>query len=660
MPWESGLHAARELKVPAGELTKGEYIVKAGQIIEAEYGIDGTYYMTNGGITTTWSIINLAEGRTLRTFTNSTAEFCTDARVVEGILTELNVNATAEEKMRLERPIVNSPKTLELVSEAITASQRPERFPFATAYIQKALELDPHCELALEVQAQFDTASGKEDEAVASAQAAVKYFHDSSSAHRSLGLAYCVQQMFHVGRDEFIEAVRLNPYDAESYCRLGEVYRVQSKWDDAISNLNHATELSPYDAGIHAELGAAYAFAGQRDPALAEFAKAETFRIKGDIGVVDSLAIGYGQASDTPNAIRCCEEYLKLASASGIKSPKVEHYQETLDFLKASLVPRYIAVAEPKSFSDQEIAHFLNSKLSPDECRLTWKPLRCNTNMAKWASELVTGATNDEEKARLLFQGLEHRSHLMVYGHSDRSAEQVFNDWTNSEKGLLCQDYALLYVALARAVGLKAYCVAVYQDCDGANTYHACAGVVLGQKAVLIDPIYEWFGVPHKQYQFQNDVQALAIVLSQSEDLERRMIAVKLYPEWPPGYFSAALKLAYNGDISEARRMLEGGLKLDSKSWLALYAQAGIEIEEKNWKAVVEHAQLCLVFHPKTFVMAPHYLLAMGLYNQGDLEGARKALRDYLEEDSAHEYATNAYAAIASIDKSLRSETLNK
>src|SRR6185369_14273278 len=107
-------------------------------------------------------------------------------------------------------------------------------------------------------------------------------------------------------------------------------------------------------------------------------------------------------------------------------------------------------------------------------------------------------------------------------------------------------------VALARAVDLEAFYVPVNEDCYGRTLSHACAGVWLGEKALLVDPAYSWFGVPHRKIEALNDCQTLVIALaglarrgdtSTSDDLQRAQIANKLTPnwEWSRSYLIGAL-----------------------------------------------------------------------------------------------------------------------
>ena len=658
IPAASVVYALNQLELRTGQLMDLGQIRKCGQILDAEKVIYGRYVIEGGQLSISASIMNVVDGRSQALFiAKSIEDFNTNTSIVTNIISSFKIVPTAEEQAQAERPLSSSAKALELISRAIFAGQRLELFATEESDIKEALEIDPQCAIPLEGESHMFMAQGNADEALRTAKLAVKYRPYSASTHCSLGTAYGNQGFLHSAKDEFAEAIRLGPYNPDYYYRSGEVCRLLSKWPDAVSALKQAVAFSPYDANLHAELGIDYAFTGERTTALEEIAMAERYDDGNNTAVAETLAKAYDLLNDTPSAAKYYERYIKSAARAGIHSPRVESYQSRLGYLQASMVPQYIAISEPQSFSVQGLNDFLKAKLAPEERGLVVNPFSCNAQMARWASQLVVGAKNDEEKARLLFNGLEHRINL-TSAISKHSAEDVYNEWTNINKGLLCQDYALLYVALARAVGLKAYFVTVSQDYQGGNIWHACVGVIIGKKALLVDPMYEWFGIPHKRYQFQNDVQVIAILSSETLDMQKRMLAIKLYPDWPMGYFCAAQLLARDGQVPAARQMLQRGLNLDSEGWFSLYVQAEIELYEANWSGAVQHARQCLNLNVKSLGIAPHYLLGVGLWHQGNLKEARQEFRAYLQEDSARQFVEEAFEAIASIDKSIRDQAI--
>jgi hypothetical protein len=108
------------------------------------------------------------------------------------------------------------------------------------------------------------------------------------------------------------------------------------------------------------------------------------------------------------------------------------------------------------------------------------KYLLFSPEMEKWARQLTGGAADDESKAKMIYEALIHRpspTHQVVRD-TLRPASSIFTDWSNSNVSFSCRDNALLYVALARPVGIKAFEVYVDETSDGSTEPHDCAFVV--------------------------------------------------------------------------------------------------------------------------------------------------------------------------------------
>ena len=148
------------------------------------------------------------------------------------------------------------------------------------------------------------------------------------------------------------------------------------------------------------------------------------------------------------------------------------------------------------------------SGLRRAEYKLVINPLASTPAMDRWAQELTRGATNDLDRARKIFDALAR--HLDTGEAGTRTAQEVFAAWNDPAQSFCCQEYAKLYIALARAVGVKAFYVHLEKDYSGDIVYHDCAAVFIGDKALLVDPAYQWFGAPHKEYVVLDDVQAIA------------------------------------------------------------------------------------------------------------------------------------------------------
>jgi hypothetical protein len=68
----------------------------------------------------------------------------------------------------------------------------------------------------------------------------------------------------------------------------------------------------------------------------------------------------------------------------------------------------------------------------------------------------------------------------------------------------ICSDMALLYVKMAKEMGLCAHYVHVDVDCKGNEVNHACAAIKTKAGHVLIDPAYRAFDAKHQRYRIKN------------------------------------------------------------------------------------------------------------------------------------------------------------
>ncbi len=116
--------------------------------------------------------------------------------------------------------------------------------------------------------------------------------------------------------------------------------------------------------------------------------------------------------------------------------------------------------------------------------------------------EYVKDADNDLQKAKKVYEFIKDNGvtyHFLEVG--TRNAEKV---WT--EKRGSCFDQTLLYVMLARSVGLEAAYYSVSVDNKGDKVNHACAGVKIGWwKTIYADPAYNKFNITHNAVKKESD-----------------------------------------------------------------------------------------------------------------------------------------------------------
>lgn len=64
----------------------------------------------------------------------------------------------------------------------------------------------------------------------------------------------------------------------------------------------------------------------------------------------------------------------------------------------------------------------------------------------------------------------------------------------------VCTDLAMLYISIARDMGVKAHFADVKVDHHGQTVCHACVAIDTAQGRYLVDPAYNKFDIKHKEY----------------------------------------------------------------------------------------------------------------------------------------------------------------
>jgi tetratricopeptide (TPR) repeat protein len=271
--------------------------------------------------------------------------------------------------------------------------------------------------------------------------------------------------------------------------------------------------------------------------------------------------------------------------------------------------------------------------------------------MAEWAKHVAGGRSSDPlERAHKLFTALTQHTRWDDNGRR-LTATEAFENWITTNACMSCQDYTFLYVALARSVGLSSWCAEVQRDYSGKPVTHFCAAIFAGETALLVDPIYNWFGVAHQEYFIRDDIHAVAAYMTVSCDATMEEIGLKLTPDWASPHFWVALGRIYRGNWKAAERPLRIGLKLDPKSWIALYSLGTLEMYEGKSEEAIEHLRRCLSL--KSDLSAAHFSLGVLLGRSGNLVEAREELRAYMRGRTVPALAAQAGEALAYINQKL-------
>ena len=646
----------RQLNVKRGGPISVEQAGKIGELIEARRVVWGAYSREGQKWLATARVLNVASGKAGRELKAVSADWYeVRDQLGDQILGELGVKPSDAERQRMLRRGTSVPLALEWYSKACAAQE--ERKPSAEleTSLRQALAADSQFADAYGALAAVLGSEGKFESAEAAARQAVKVRPDDARAHLVLGFVLMFQGNQAEAEKELHAALRLDPDDAETLWRLGECAHEQGKLDKAVAFWNEAKRLDPTDAAVRAHLGDAYAKKREREKALRELTEAERLNPE-DVNAEQIVWQGYAALHETPLALEHLEKFVALAHKRGLAPDLVGYMEECGRELKARLTPHKISAAPPRSYTAQALDAALRERLTRDEYKQVINPLASTPAMDRWAQELVRGATNDLDKARMIFQALAR--HLDTGEAGTRTAQEVFAAWNDPAQSFCCQEHANLYIALARAVGVRAFYVHLEKDYSGDVVYHDCAAVFADDgQGLLVDPAYQWFGAPHKEYVVLDDVQAIAHHFYQPSTkgnlVARCRLAAKLHPDTAWGQIRLASALIKANELVQAAQTLKIAQQLEPGRWDAYTCQGVIAAKTHDLGGAVADLRKSLEINPQHGPI--HFVLAWVLGKQGKLGEARDEYRLALLYDSllsAEDKAT-VLRAIADINEKL-------
>jgi tetratricopeptide (TPR) repeat protein len=644
-----------QLKLKRGDPVSTEQVRKIGELIEARRVVWGAYRREGAKWLVTARVLNVASGTTSEELKAVSADWYElRDKLVEQVLKELGVKPSEAEHEKMLRRGTSSPLALEWYSKTYAGQEERKPKDELEVSIRKAVAADPQYADAYGALAAVLGSQGKFEPAEEAARRAVNLEPDSARTRLLLGFTLMFQGNFAQAEKKMREALRFDPDDAEIYARLGECSKEQGKLDEAIALWNEAKQLDPTDAGVRAHLGDAYAKKRDREKALRELKEAERLDPE-DVSSEQILWQGYAALHQTPLALEHLEKFVALARKEGLAPKMVDYMEECGRELKARLTPNEITASLPAIYTRQSLDAALRQRLTPAEYKLVINPLASTPAMDRWAQELTRGATTDLDRARKIFDALAR--HLDTGETSTRTAQEVFAAWNDPNQSFCCQEYAKLYIALARAVGLKAFYVHLEKDYSGDIVYHDCAAVFVGDKALLVDPAYQWFGAPHKEYLVLDDMQAIAHQFYQPSgkgaQVARCRLAAKLHPDTAWGQLHLAGALIKANEFVEAGKALQRAQQLEPGRWDSYTYLGFLAVKTGDLEGAAVALRKALELNP--WHGPTHLILGLVFTRQNKLEAARDEYRLAVLYDTmlSAEEKTAALRAIAEINEKL-------
>jgi len=649
--------ALRELGISSSTVIDAALARRLGEAMEARRLIWGSYSHEEGLWGLKFRLVNVATGTLSTPLLGSSADlYEAVAAVRKAVLAELGVKTTPTEEKRMERRISKSTKALELFGRAFALSEKGESLSSTEAILRQAVILDPESACALNGLARVLMAEDSLDEALLRAKAAIRADPEYAGAYSTLGAIYLFRGVKSLAQEQFKEALRLSPFSAQSHLEWASILQEYSKWNEARASLEVARQLAPFDPMIRAELARMYLRCGEPGKAAVEARMAERYYSEAndkDPQVARSLTDAFALLNDVPSAAKFCEKYLASAKRLGAALEPIPDIEAKLTDLRSHLTLNFVAATQPVSLTPQELETTLRERLTEQEYRLLTIPFAGNAEIEARARALVAGAAKELDKAKLLFNGLNRPLPIEFPQAFGRTAAGTWKAWPDPKAVISCQDFTFLFMAMSRCVGLKSYYVLVDRDYKNKLIHHACAGIFVDGQAILVDPAYSWFGIPHKQFTFLDDLKVIATYLTYSGQTPEEEVGQRIVPSWPLPYFWASVRRSYRGQPDLARQSLRKGLDLAPglNSPLSLLAQALVEGNDRQWDAALPHLEELERLAPE--MPMTHYWLGVVLYQHGRLRESRDQYRTYLQSDTQSLFGAAARTAVARLNEVL-------
>ena len=137
----------------------------------------------------------------------------------------------------------------------------------ANQEFKRALELNPHYSNAHHWQAEYFSALGRGDEAVAAEKRSLEIDPLSLIISTDLGWHLYFARRYDEAIAQYRQTLELDRNFALAHLRLGQVYAQTRKYQEAIAELTQAVTLSGRSTEAVSALGRAYALAGEREKA---------------------------------------------------------------------------------------------------------------------------------------------------------------------------------------------------------------------------------------------------------------------------------------------------------------------------------------------------------------------------------------------------------
>jgi tetratricopeptide (TPR) repeat protein len=567
------------------------------------------------------------------------------------VLDWLAIPLTSEDEERLKSRLIESDKALELLGWAILENVNQGPLAEVVKKLRQAALIEPQ---ALQIRQALASAlgiSGEVDEATALARSITKTRPEYAAAHVTLGNAYRFTGYNRAAQEEWERAHKLDPDTPAPLVLLGTMYADQDRWQEAARNFEEASRIAPHDPTVWIGLARANAFFGKFNLALTQLENARRYEYDDPV-VAYSIGEVCFLLGDFPSSRESYERALTMASSSGIAGDWVSRVSKALTECDARLTRNLVHAAKPKIYSSEELTDAVRERIRRVDQRQIILPFASNQKINEWSDFLIGDSIEPAEKAKRLFDGINRgvRNYSRIAERTvERPAIEAYEVWLRPGADLTCQDFAFLYMAMARHAGLPAFYVWVVRDFKSRYVSHACVGIFVDGGALLVDPAYRWFGIPHKEFKFLDDLQVTGHYLACRPEPAFEDIGLSFCGNWSVPYFRVTLNRLADHRFKEASAILHEGLRIESMSWWAQLAQGAVAVSDKQWTMAIQHLESCISLKPD--IASAYYYLGLAYQHTGNFIKARENLQSCLQRDSTKEFEARAKLEIARINQ---------
>lgn len=649
-------YAFRQLNTNAGAPVDAAQARQMGEFIEAQRVVWGSYERDNDTWRVRSHIIHVATGETSAELTATSNDwFQLRDELAERILSELGEAPSEDERQKMKRRWTASSAAFEWYSKAFALQQEGEPLSQQEHCARQAVAADPQSVRAHVALAATLGSQGKLEEAETAVRQALRMEPDSAAAHEVLGHGLLLEKKWEEGERELREAERLDPDSPSPLVLLGQLHLTRGEHDEMLEFLERARLLDPFDASIRATLGLVYALKRNLRQARVELKEVERLAPEGidAMGAEQLMCQAYMLLGELPQAMDHCERFLALARPHGLNPEALRYFEEAASHLRTRLTPTFVETSMPKVYTEQALQEALRDRLTDEQRQALVNPLTGTAQMKRWARQLTEHADSDLTKAKALFEGLMRPIISEGEGRA-RTAQQTFAAWDDPNESFSCQEYAKLFIVLARDVDLSAFYVHLGTDYKGRTVNHDCAVVFTDGGALLVDPAYRWFGIAHKDFVVLDDLQAIAHQHFQSPDVASCRLAARLHPDFAWGQLRLARALLEAHQIEQAREALRIASELAPDRWDVHGLQGVFALRDDRPEAAAVHLKKALAANPES--ASSHFFLAAALLRQGHPEQAREHYRACLRHGPTPQIAGEARRAIAHINEQIGSD----